>query len=439
MKYKLSESVFIEPYCDQYIVYAPLKQLAFKLEKKSMDSAISIADEMIEALNEEGNQLCSFFNEHGLIAKSKSENQVIESISTDFSPTTLYLLLTSDCNLRCKYWYSNGGESQNNLPLEIAKAAINIIVNNAVSTEIIPKLCFHGGGEPTLRWKELKQSTAFFRNQSSKLGVKSIVTLNTNGVLSNEKMEWITNNIDKIIISLDGIGATHDMQRPLKNGEGSFSKVWKTIRFLGEKKKKFSVRVTITENNVSHMREMVESLSEFDINGIEFEPLSICGRVYTENIVAPTSDQFISFYKSANEAAVQKNVTISYSGVRLGFINNKYCGAAGKNFAVTPSGHVTFCHRVSDPNDSHAPFFFYGNYSVAKNTFIFDYDKIRFMKNLNCEKSNACKDCFVKWNCGGGCYAQNLAETDSLLLDIQAERCSITHAIAAYQIAEKLD
>ena len=438
MKYKLSESVFIEPYFDNYIVYAPLKKLAFKLEKKTIESIIRFSDGTFEVLNEKGNQLLSFFREHDLIAEFTSDNEIKNLVSLDFLPVSLYLLLTSDCNLRCKYCYSNGGETYNNLPLEVAKSAIDIIIKNAVSAGIIPKLRFHGGGEPTLRWKELKLSADYFRNQSARSGVKSIVALNTNGVLSDKKLEWISQNVDNITISLDGIGYFHDMQRPMKNGEGSFSKVWKTIHFLNDKKKKFSARVTITQNNVSHMKEMVETLSEFDINGIEFEPLSICGRGYTENIAAPTADQYIMGYKSAKEAAMQKNVTILYSGVRLGVINNKFCGAAGKNFAVTPSGHATLCHRISDPNDPHASYFFYGNYSAEKNTFIFDYKKILSMKDLNCESSAACKDCFVKWNCGGGCYAQNLAENGSLLLDNPSERCSITKGIAAFQIAEKL-
>jgi len=438
MKYKLNESVFVEPYSDNYIVYAPLKKLAFKLEKKSIESIIRFSDGFIEVLNEKGNQLLAFFRKHDLIAGLALENKAMNSDTPDFLPVSLYLLLTSDCNLRCKYCYSNGGETQNDLPLEVAKSAIDIIIENAVKTGITPKVRFHGGGEPTLRWKELTLSTKYFRYQSAKLGTKSIVALNTNGVLSDRKLEWISDNLDNITISLDGIGAIHDMQRPMKNGEGSFSKVLKSMRFLNNKKKKFNVRVTITQNNVSHMKEMVETLSEFGVNGIEFEPLSICGRAYTEDITSPTANQYIEGYKSAKEAAKQRNVNILYSGVRLGIINNKFCGAAGKNFAVSPSGHATFCHRVSDPNDLQSSYFFYGSYSAEKKTFIFDYEKIHFMKNLSCESSPACKDCFVKWNCGGGCYAQNMSENGDFLLEAPSERCSITKGIAAFQLSEKL-
>jgi len=439
MKHKLSESVFIEEYYDVYIIYAPLKQIAFKLEKESLESIVSLADGMIEVLNKKGNQLLSFFEEHGLIAKDTSENEIINLSPPDFSPTSLYLLLTSDCNLRCKYCFSNGGDTQTNLQLEVAKSAIDIIVNNSITTSKTPKICFHGGGEPTLRWEELTLAAEYFRKQSAKSGLKSIIALNTNGVLSDKKLEWIKENIDNITISLDGIGAIHDMQRPMKNGDASFPKVWRTLNFLNDKKKKFNVRVTITQNNVKHMKDMVETLSEFDLNGIEFEPLSICGRGYTENIAAPTVDEYIAGYMSANEIGRQKNVNILYSGVRLGVISNKFCGAAGKNFAVSPSGHATFCHRVSDPMDPQSPFFFYGYYSAEKNAFIFDYKKIRSMLNLNCESSTACKSCFIKWNCGGGCYAQNMAEHGTLLLDTPSEHCLISKGIAAYQLSEKLE
>lgn len=439
MKYKLSESVFIEPYSDIYIVYAPLKKFAFKLEKKTIESKIRLSDGTIEVLDEQGSQLLSFFKEHDLIAGSSSENGIENSISPDFLPVSLYLLLTSDCNLRCKYCYSNGGETRNNLSIEVAKSAIDITIKNAVSTGISPKLRFHGGGEPTLRWEELIFLTNYFRYQTAETRLEPIVALNTNGVLSDNKLEWICDNVDNITISLDGIGSVHDMQRPMKNGEGSYMKVLKSMCFLNDRKKKFNVRVTITQNNVSHMKEMVETLSKFNINGIEFEPLSICGRGYNEDIAAPTADQYIAGYKSAKEAARQKNINILYSGVRLGIISDKFCGAAGKNFAVTPSGHATFCHRVSDPDDTQSQYFFYGSYSAEKKIFIFDYEKILSMKGLSCELSPACKDCFVKWNCGGGCYAQNLSENGSFMLETPSERCSITKGIATFQLLEKLE
>ncbi len=438
MNYKLSKSVFIEPYSDKYLVYAPLKQLAFLLNKESAEFILRLNEGAFKVSDEKEGQLLEFFKRHELFTELTTNGENKNSLSNAFLPTSLYLLLTSNCNLRCIYCYSSAGETNINLPLKIAKSAIDIIVANALTTSNTPKLRFHGGGEPTLRWKELTFLTEYFRNQTNRIAFKSIVGLNTNGILSEKKLKWISDNIDVITLSLDGIGSAHDLQRPMKGGGGTFLKVWKSMRFLYNERKKFSVRVTITKNNFHQMKEIVESLSEFEINGIEFEPLTICGRVYYENIAAPSTDQYIMGYKSAFEAAKLKGITIIYSGVRLGNISNTFCGAAGKNFAITPSGHATFCHRVSNPADPGSSHFFYGDYSAELNTFVFDYEKIRLMKELTFESSLACKDCFVKWNCGGGCYAQNFAEHGSLLLEKPCDRCYITKGVAAFQIAEKL-
>lgn len=435
MAYRIHGDVFVEPCDDAFLVYAPLHSAAFTVNKIAADFICELKQRDVERIPEEFAELVGFLDELGVLGAAPAKP---ESAQDPFNPTQAYLLLTANCNLRCGYCFSHGGESKTNLATDVAKAAIDLIIKNAAAQGTSAKIRYHGGGEPTLRWDTMTETAQYLRDQASAAGVASHIALNTNGVLSDLKIEWIIKNVDAIYVSFDGPREQHNAQRPLAGGRGSFDAVWRTMQALTTAKKKFAVRSTITAENCNHMAELVAMVADFSITGIELEPLTLCGRAYTSGANPPTPAQYINAYKAAHAKARALETHILYSGVRLDGVSPIFCGAAGRNFAVTPSGHATLCHRVSDPNDEGADTYFYGGYSKERGRFEFDLDKISKMAGLHCEKSEACSDCFAKWNCAGGCYSQNQAETGELLLSNRNDKCEITRELTKHDIIEKL-
>ena len=436
MSYQLSSEVFIEPCEDSFLVYAPLHGAAFTVNHSAAAFLKSLIADEVREIPPAYRELLSFIEELGLLNRVEPQKPLVQD--SPFEPTSAYLLLTADCNLHCQYCFSNGGDSKTNLPSHVAKSAIDIIIQNAAKTQVRPKIRYHGGGEPTLRWEVLTETATYFKSEASKRSLTSHIGINTNGVLPEHKLSWLAENVDAIYISFDGPSEVHDAQRPTRGGSGSFSQVWRTMCWLSERGKRFAVRSTITKQNYSQMADIVDLLSGFKLSGIELEPLTVCGRAYTSHAEPPTPDEYISGYKEAYVRAKKYGLDILYSGVRIDGIGSIFCGAAGRNFAVTPTGHSTFCHRVSDVSDPAAAHYFYGRYDETAGTFIFDNDKISKMKSISCEKSSACKDCFAKWNCGGGCYSANFSETGKLMLDEKTDRCTMTRELTKLRIVERI-
>ena len=84
-----------------------------------------------------------------------------------FSPTYVTLMPTLNCNLRCTYCYSSGGEDTNeDMSFDVAKASIDMIVKNADKKV---KLSFHGGGEPfyTRTFDLVQEGNKIFSTTSS--------------------------------------------------------------------------------------------------------------------------------------------------------------------------------------------------------------------------------------------------------------------------------
>ncbi|MBN9659199.1 MAG: radical SAM protein [Acidobacteria bacterium] len=436
MAHRLAAETFIEPCEDSFLVYAPLKGVAFTVNGSAAAFLRTLAQDGMTEISPEYRELFTFVEELGLVGGNEPKRPSVESEA--FEPTSAYLLLTADCNLRCQYCFSKGGDSKTNLSVTVAKAAIDIIVENARRRFIQPKIRYHGGGEPTLRWDVLTETAMYLKAEAARHSLTPHLGINTNGVLPEYKLKWMAENLDAIYISFDGPQDSHDLQRPTFGGGGSYAAVWKTMQWLSEAGKQFAVRSTITKNNFGHMAKIVDMLSPFGVSGIELEPLTVCGRAYTSQSEAPSPTEYIQGYKEAYARAKHHGMDILYSGVRIDAIGSIFCGAAGRNFAVTPSGHSTFCHRVSDVSEPGAEHYIYGKYSEETGTFIFDREKIGAMKGMSCEKSTACQDCFAKWNCGGGCYAQNHEETGKLMLDHRTDRCTMTRELTKFRIVERI-
>lgn len=73
------------------------------------------------------------------------------------SPTTLTLMITQDCNLRCTYCYGVNGMYNHKgfMTQETAETAIDYFVKYAVSDEL--SICFFGG-EPLLNFSLIKKN-----------------------------------------------------------------------------------------------------------------------------------------------------------------------------------------------------------------------------------------------------------------------------------------
>jgi radical SAM protein with 4Fe4S-binding SPASM domain len=81
----------------------------------------------------------------------------------------------------------------------------------------------------------------------------------------------------------------------------------------------------------------------------------------------------------------------------------RYCHG---ELCLTPSGSITACHRISSPSDELYERCEYGRVIDGK----LELDKERFRKIVSSDRADdnpVCGDCFLRWNCAGGCMVQN--------------------------------
>lgn len=414
---------------DCYLVYSPLHMVLFVVSKIGAYKFLQL---------KRGNILSDSEQILEIIQQNSEKN--LSNTTFNRKPTAdITICPTFRCQLRCLYCFANGGERQNDLSLDAAKAAIDLVLNNKISQQIkSSQLTWHGGGEPTLTWQLVQEVSLYHREKSLKLGVKPKLSIVSNGIWTEEIEKWIIENFDRITISCDGPADIQNKQRPILDGSPSAPLVYKTLKALHYHKSNFGIRATITENNIHRMPEMVEFFYHLcKPRTLQFERLSTCGRCEQSKIQAGAVDDYIFYFKEAFKKAKKLKMNLGCSGVRIFRRTKYYCGAGGYTICVTPEGLLTTCHRVDSHFHPFADKFIFGEWDGSR--FQWRWNQlIELQKNLSVDNLNKCQNCFCKYTCAGGCVAAKLYQKNSMIKqnsdEYSNERCKIIKELTKFRL-----
>jgi uncharacterized protein len=163
----------------------------------------------------------------------------------------LTLILTEDCNLRCRYCYQKHFR-RNEMPVETGVAAVRQAIADGADSL---SLTFFGG-EPLLRADAMFEILAAARELAATSRVPLTAKVPTNGLLlTRDTVRRAAESGLFISLSFDGVRPAHDAARVLPDGSGSFERVEAALRLLVESGKPFGVYSVITPQNVAYLAE----------------------------------------------------------------------------------------------------------------------------------------------------------------------------------------
>jgi len=175
------------------------------------------------------------------------------------------LILTTGCNLRCKYCYVVPEAKPRMMSSEYALRIIKEKVKP--DTDTISLSFF--GGEATLNMPALKAAVEYVKG----LGIPYHFLINTNGTAPDEDLDYLLSNNFIFIVSSDGPPAVTDLQRPRANKSGVSNSVERTIRCLVAAEALFQVRPTVTARSVSYLSEGINYWGDLGASFIHIEPV----------------------------------------------------------------------------------------------------------------------------------------------------------------------
>lgn len=180
-------------------------------------------------------------------------------------PISAGVAITNNCQLRCRYCI-NGSEDGCNTKNSMSdiKALIDLLIKNIKIRSIVLKqgepltMFFTGAGEPTYDWNLFKETVCYLHNMCEENGIECSTSLTTNGVLDDEQIQFIAENISNVMVSFDGLPDIQDRNRPFADGTSSSTYVLHTLYEFDRLKVQYSIRSTVWHKDFNRLNEMVE-------------------------------------------------------------------------------------------------------------------------------------------------------------------------------------
>lgn len=162
----------------------------------------------------------------------------------------IMLILTENCNLRCKYCYELE-KKRHTMDFETAKRIISDSLSkmDGYDTAVIE---LHGG-EPFMNFELIKRIDAFVVDNYD---FPILFRTTTNGTcIHGEVQAWLKERKERyeVMLSLDGKRADHDLNRVTANDKGSYDLI--DIDFFAETWENCPVSMTISEDTIGNMAE----------------------------------------------------------------------------------------------------------------------------------------------------------------------------------------
>lgn len=322
----------------------------------------------------------------------------------------LCLHISHDCNLRCKYCFASTGDfggQRMMMTSEVGKKAIDFIIRESGNRRNLEIDFF--GGEPLMNFDVVKEIVDYARSKEKEFNKNFRFTLTTNALLlSEENKKYINENMQNVVLSIDGRKEVNDKMRYRVDGTGCYESIMPKIKDMAESRGQdnYYVRGTFTRENLDFSKDVLH-LADEGFKQISVEPVVAAKDTGYDLREEDLPVLFEEYEKLAFELAKRKNegkgfnffhfmIDLSQGPCIAKRIRG--CGSGHEYVAVTPDGDLYPCHQfVGNPD------FKMGNVMEGKlNTDIQEY-----FKGSNVYTKEECKKCWAKFYCSGGCAANS--------------------------------
>ncbi len=153
----------------------------------------------------------------------------------DSSLEILFLELTENCNLRCGYCVYNDyvtyrrDHGNNNMELSVAHRAIDYLNKHSFKRDKVA-ITFYGG-EPMLQFTLIKSCVEYAGSNIKNREIDFSITTNAT-LISREIAEFFSKNNFIVFVSVDGPEDIHNDYRKDTNGEGSYERSIRGLKYL---------------------------------------------------------------------------------------------------------------------------------------------------------------------------------------------------------------
>ncbi|QUL38772.1 radical SAM/SPASM domain-containing protein [Erythrobacter sp. JK5] len=331
--------------------------------------------------------------------------------------TDVSIDLPGACNMGCTYCFEKPSNSRIG-PMSDATLAQTVDFAFAAAKGA-PKVVFHfGSGEPVIQFEQLKALTAMALDRAAQGGQEVEFELTTNATLvTAEIARFFAAHPYNIRVSCDGPAAIHDRFRPMANGRGSYPLVERGLKLLLEE---LPERVTVNSvfcsgTRLSELWDWAQSLGirhyhAIKVGADEESDEHLRSRDLADFIEdsAAIADEIFTTLKNGGRPIDYHPLAKTVRRMMLPQPITRFCGVAGSYVGVRADGAIYPCFRHLGLEEYRLGHVSEGLDDERRQAF-------RHAEAAEVDNRPHCRDCWARYICGGGCYADSVVyEQDRL-------------------------
>lgn len=334
---------------------------------------------------------------------------------------SITFIVTKDCQLACKYCYLVGKNSKERMSWEVAKQAVDYVLNQESEFKEESVIWDFIGGEPFLEIELIDRICDYIKLELYRRNHHWFnsyrFSFSTNGINYHEEkvQRYIEKNHNHLSvgITIDGTRQKHDLNRIYKNSErGSYDDVVKNIPLWQSQFPGSGTKVTISSADLPYIKESVLHLFELGIPEVNIN--CVFEDVWKEGDDKILEQQLLELADDIIDNNLYENNVCSFFQEHLGkpldknLQNQNWCGA-GKMLAVDAAGIFYPCTRFAQYSLRDKKAWVIGNVRDG-----IDKNKLRGFLTLDrCTQSTQeCIDCEVAEGCAW-CQGENYDAADT--------------------------
>lgn len=351
---------------------------------------------------------------------------IIKEISESWQSSTaksITFIVTKDCQLACKYCYLVGKNDKERMSWDVAKAAVDYILDHEADFTEDSVIWDFIGGEPFLEIDLIDRICDYIKVELYRRNHHWFnsyrFSFSTNGINYDcdkvQKFIGKNRNHLSIGITIDGTKEKHDLNRIWKGSgaeRGSYDDVVRNIPLWLKQFPSGGTKVTISSADIPYIKDSVLHLYSLGIHEVNIN--CVFENVWRDGDDALFEDQLVQLADAIIDGEYYKDYTCSFFTETIGkpmscdVDNQNWCGA-GKMLSVDAAGNFYPCTRFAQYSLRSKKAWIIGNIHDG-----IDKNKLRpFLALDRCSQSSReCLECDVASGCAW-CQGENYDAADT--------------------------
>ena len=329
----------------------------------------------------------------------------------------LCLHVAHTCNLNCSYCFASQGKYNGEravMSFEVGRQALDFLVAHSGSRRNLEVDFF--GGEPLMNFQVVKDLVAYARSIEKEARKNFRFTLTTNGMLiDDDVIDFCNREMSNVVLSLDGRKEVHDRFRVDYAGNGSWERIVPRFQKLVEARggKNYYMRGTFTHNNPDFLEDIRQML-DLGFTELSMEPV-VCAPDDPSALTEEDREIVMRQYEELAELMLERDregrpftfyhYMLDLTGGPCIYKRISGCGSGTEYMAVTPWGDLYPCHQ------------FVGDEKFRLGDIWNGLDNPEVQGEFaacNVYQKPACRDCWARLYCAGGCAANAYHATGTI-------------------------